>query len=180
MRAPSEAEACYASTKARYSEQCVARLEDSLSPTHWWRALKGPVFGCSSSIPPLQAPGKGLVSDPVCIAELLSSWFDNKQSRVSVELPSTCHHQPGFSRFAFRSGEVCRLLQDLDGSGSVDHSGIFPLLFRETASVLAPKLSRIFRILLSRGVFPRQWRRAVIKPIPKCTCIIFFGFLLPA
>ena len=70
--ARSEKEACYVSAKARYSERCVARLDASLSNGHWWTALNGPVFGSSSGIPPLQAPGRGLVSDPVTKAELLA------------------------------------------------------------------------------------------------------------
>ena len=80
-----------------------------------WR-LKGPVFVSSSDITPLQAPDRGLVSNPVGKAKLLSSWFDCKLSRMAVELPSTCHPRPGFCKFAFRSGEVLRLLRDLDGS----------------------------------------------------------------
>ena len=153
--ARSETEACYVSAKARYSERCVARLDASLSPGHWWKALNGPVFRSSSGIPPLQAPGRGLVSDPVAKAELLSSWFDSKQSRVAVGLPSTCHSRPG-----------TRSLR------------IFLLFFRVTVSLLAPKLSRIIRILLSRGVFPRQWRWAVITTIPKGPLFsLVFGYL---
>ena len=129
VRARSESEVCYASAKARYSEQCVARLDASLTPGDWWRALKGPVFGSSSAILPLQGPGRGLVSNPVGKAEILSSWFDSKQSRVAVVLPSTCHPRPVFCKFAFRSSEVSRLLQDLDGSGSVDPSEFFALFF---------------------------------------------------
>ena len=86
---------------------------------------------------------------------------------MAVELPSTCYPLPVLCKFDFRPSEVSRLLLDLEGSDSVDPSGFFFLFFWETASVLAPKLSLIFRILLSRGVFPRQCRRAVITPIPK-------------
>ena len=74
VSALSEAEACYASAKVRYSEQCVAKIDACMhvSPSHWWRALKGPVFESSTS--------RNLVFIPVCKAELLSSWFDSKQS----------------------------------------------------------------------------------------------------
>ena len=72
-----------------------------------------------------------------------------------------------FCGLAFKSSEILKWLSELDRNGGVDPSGFFPLFFLETASVLAPKLSRIFRILLRRGQFPLQWRRADITPIPK-------------
>ena len=50
------------------------------------RTLKGHVFGAESDIPPLCSPGGAFVSDPVGKAELLSAWFDSKQSRDIVEL----------------------------------------------------------------------------------------------
>ena len=43
--------------------------------------LKGHVFGAESDVPPLCSPGVVLISDPAAKAELLSAWFDSKQSR---------------------------------------------------------------------------------------------------
>ena len=99
-----------------------------------------------------------LVSDPAGKAELLSTWFDSKQSRDIVELPQTCHPRPAFCGIAFRAREVERHLLDLDPNGGVDPSGCFPMFFRKTASVLAPNLSCLFRRLLRGGEFPLEWR----------------------
>ena len=63
--------------------------------------------------------------------------------------------------------EVERYLLDLDPNGGVDPSGCFPMLFQKTASVLAPKLSCLFRRLLRCGEFPLEWRIADVTPIPK-------------
>ena len=41
------------------------------------------------------------------------------------------------------------------------------MFFRETNSVLAPKLSCLFRRLLRGGEFPLEWRIANVTPIPK-------------
>ena len=60
-----------------------------------------------------------------------------------------------------------RHLLDLDPNGGVDPSGCFPMFFRKTASVLAPKLSCLFRRLLRCGEFPLEWRIADVTPIPK-------------
>ena len=56
-------------------------------------------------------------------ADLLSDYFDSKQSRETVDLPLTCHlfHSP--TTFAFRSREVRHLLLDLHPYGGTDPLG---------------------------------------------------------
>ena len=142
-------------------------LDDCASANAWWRILKGHVFGAESDIPPLCSPGGALVSDPAGKAELLSTWFDGKQSRDIVELPQTCHPRPAFCGIAFRACEVERHLLDLDQNGGLDPSGCFPMFFRKPASVLPPKLSCLFRRLLRCGEFPLEWRIVDVTPIPK-------------
>ena len=75
------------------------------------------------------SPGGALVSDPAGKAELLSAWFDSKQSRDIVELPQTSHPRPAFCGDAFRAREVEGHLMDLDPNNGVDPSGCFPMLF---------------------------------------------------
>ena len=41
------------------------------------------------------------------------------------------------------------------------------MFFRKIASILAPKLSCLFRRLLRCGEFPQEWRIADVTPIPK-------------
>jgi hypothetical protein len=112
-------------------------------------------------------PGGALVADPVLKAELLSSFFDSKQSREDIELPHSCHPLPKLTSFAFRSRAVLKLLLGLDSYGGVDPLGFFPLFFKEIAPVFASKLSVIFRCLLRAGSFPACWRCADVVPIPK-------------
>ena len=114
------------------------------------------MFGAESDIPPLCSPGGTLVSDPAEKADLFSTWSDSNQSRDIVELPLTCHPRPAFCGIAFRAREVERHLLDLDPNGRVDPSGCFLMFFRKTASVLAPKLSCLFRRLLCCGEFPLE------------------------
>ena len=68
------------------------------------------MFGLSSSLHPLVGGGGGLVCESVGKADLLSDYFDGKQSRESVDLPLTCHPSPTLTSLAFRSSEVRRLL----------------------------------------------------------------------
>ena len=75
--------------------------------------LKSSVFGLSSSLPPLIGWGGGLVFVSVGKTDLLSDHFDSKLSRVSGDLPLTCHLSPRLATVAFRSSEVRHLLLDL-------------------------------------------------------------------
>ena len=100
-------------------------------------------------------------------ADLLSDHFDGKQSRESVDLQLTCHPYPSLTSFAFRSSEVRRLLIDLEPYGGSDPLGMFPLFFKRTADVLAPRRSVVFRRLVRLGSFPACWRQVNVTPIPK-------------
>ena len=80
MEAPYTANRIYASAKAHYSADCRRNVDECSSANDWWRTLKGHVFGAEPDIPPLCSPGGALVSDPAGKAELLSTWFDSKQS----------------------------------------------------------------------------------------------------
>ena len=42
-------------------------------------------------------------------------YFDGQQFKDSVDLTSSCHHSPRHTFIVFRSSEVRRLLEELDG-----------------------------------------------------------------
>ena len=91
-------------------------------------------------MPPLVSEGGGLVCESVGKADLLSDYFDSKQSREAVDMSLTCHPSPSFTTFPFRSSEVRRLLLDLDPDEGTDPLGMFPLFLNRTAAVMAPVL----------------------------------------
>ena len=53
-------------------------------------------------MPLLVSEGGGLVCESVGKADLLSDYFDSKQSREAVDLPLTCHPSSSLTTFAFR------------------------------------------------------------------------------
>ena len=77
-------------------------------------------------MPPLVGRGGGLVCESVGKADLLSDYFNSKQSRESVDMTPTCHPSPSLATFAFRSSEVKSLLLDLDPCGGTDSLGMSP------------------------------------------------------
>ena len=74
----------------------------------FFSSLKSVVFGLSLSLPLLVGEGGGLVCKLVGKANLLSDYFDSKQS---VDLPLTCKLSLSLTTFAFRSSEVKRLVR---------------------------------------------------------------------
>ena len=149
---------CQVRANETYSEakrQFSVRNRDVLLNAHslhkWLSTLKSAVFCLSSSLPLLVGEGCGLVCESSFgKADLLSDYFDDKQSWEFVDLPLTCLPSPRLTTFAFRSSEVRRLLLDLDHYEGSDTLGMFPLFLKRTADVLAPLLSVVFRRLVCR------------------------------
>ena len=153
------ANAVYAVAMRQFSVRSRDVLMNAQCPHKRWSTLKSAVFcsGSDSSIPPLIGAGGDLVCESVGKADMLSAHFDEKQSRYTVDLPSTCHPFPSLTTFAFRSREVKRLLLDLDSYGGTDPLGMFPLFLKRTAEFLAHRISVVFRLLLRLGSFPVFW-----------------------
>ena len=162
-----DANLVYDTAKRAFKLRCRDKLAQASNSRTWWCTLKESVFGTESSLPPLMKPGGALVADPASKADLLSSFFDSKQSREDIGLPHSCPPKPKLSSFAFRSRAVHKLLLNLDSYGGVDPLGFFPLFFKEIAPVFSSKLSVVFRRLLKEGSFPACWRCANVVPVPK-------------
>ena len=102
---------------------------------------------------PLVNDGGGLVCQSLGKADLLSDHFDSQQSREAVDLPLTYLPSPSISTFAFRSGEVRRLLLDFDPYDGTDPLGMFPFFLKRTANVMEPRPSVVFWRLVRPGSF---------------------------
>ena len=84
-----DANSVYDEARRVYKSRCRDKLAQAANSRTWWCTLKESVFGTESSIPPLMKQGGALVTDPASKADLLNSFFDSKQSRVSIDLPHT-------------------------------------------------------------------------------------------
>ena len=93
----------YSEAKRQFSVRNRDIFMNVYFPHEWWSTLKSAVFGLSSSLPKLVGGGGRLVCMTVGKTDLLSDRFDGTQSRVSVDLPLTCHPSPRLTTFAFRS-----------------------------------------------------------------------------
>ena len=104
----------------------------------------------------------GLVYESVGKADLLSNHFDSKQSGMSVDLPLTWHPSSRLTTFAFRLGEVTRLLLDLYTYAGTDTCIGYVSCFsieNSSCSGPPPRLSVVFWCLVRLGSFPRAGDR---------------------
>ena len=130
-----------------------------------WSLVEVSVFGSSSGIAPLQVPGRGSVCLQGWVFELLV-W----QQTVPAWLLYCRPHVILGLVFVNSPSDIVKFLDcccTWMGVIVVIPLDFRPLFSGDCIGVLALKLSRNFRFLLSRGLFPQQWRRAVITPIPK-------------
>ena len=163
------AKGIFNAAEKRYKESLKRKLDEITQPHLWWTKLKSSIFGSSNaSIPPLLTPDGKLTTIPREKAELLHRAFDAKQSDEDIPLPDTCHPQPALSKFAFRSKDVKKILDNLDNWGGEDPDGFFPLFFKKVSATLSPKLSRFFRFLFRRSIFPDERKLCNTVPVPKC------------
>ena len=162
-----EASVTYSAAEADFHRHARRVLSDCTEPNKWWKTLKSSLFGSNSSMPPLMTSTGAVTNSPRDRVSLLSDVFKSKQCDDALELPPTCFPEVSLSRFAFKSKDVLRLLAELDSYGGLDPNGLLPVFLKRNRTILAPKLSVIFRILLRTGEFPATWRMANVTPIPK-------------
>ena len=79
------------------------------------------------AVPPLLRPNGSLTHCPKEKAALFADVFDGKQSNDSLSMPQSCFPEAELT-FAFRSGEVKKLLLELDPYGGTGPDGIFPFV----------------------------------------------------
>ena len=146
-------------------------VRDTLTGTtnfhKWWSTLKTAFFGMDVAVPPLLRPNGSVTHCPKEKAALFADVFDGKQSNDSLSMPQSCFPEAELTTFAFCSGEVKKLLLELDPYGGTGPDDIFPLFFVKTANYLAPKISILLHKLVRIGGFSMCWRVGNITPIPK-------------
>ncbi len=159
--------AVYRTAESEYFTSAKEKLSTASDPHKWWSTLKSVVFGLRPSLPALLSDTGQLITSPKGKADLLMKHFDSKLCRAPAPTSELPPAMPVLTKLAFRSKEVMRLLLALDSHGGTDPLGMFPMFLKETAAVLAPKLSAVFRRLILTGSFPMCWRNANITAIPK-------------
>ena len=167
VRLRSVANEVYSCAEREYNSGVKETLENATQSHKWWSTLKSALFGIDDGMPPLFKPDGTLTHCPKEKSTLFANVFDEKQSSEEVIVPQYCHPEPKLTTIAFRSREIKNFFLNLDSYGGSGPDGIFPLFFKETADILAPKISVIFRNLARSGCFSLCWRTANVTPTSK-------------
>ena len=160
------AQETYAAAEKEYNGGVRDILIGTTNSHKWWSTLKTALFGVDVAVPPMLRPDGSLAHCPKEMAALFADVFD-KQSNDNLTKPQSCFPEAELTTFAFRSGEVKKLLLEPDPYGGAGTDGIFPLFFIKTANYLAPKISTLLRKLVRIGGFNMCWRVGNITPVPK-------------
>ena len=128
------AQESYAAAEKEYNDGVRDTLIGTTNSHKWWSTLKTALFGVDVAVPPILRPDGSLAHCPKEKAALFADVFDSKQSNDSLTMPQSCFPEAELTTFAFRSGEVKKLLIELEPYGGAGPDGIFPLFFIKTAN----------------------------------------------
>ena len=113
------------------------------------------------------------ITSPVKIANYFSSYFatiGSKLGETQANLQSVCG--PSSSSFTFqfqpvKNSSVLRELKSLKINKGAGLNNIPPRLLKVAADIIAPSLTYIFNLSLTKGIFPQDLKVAKVTPLFK-------------
>ena len=130
----------------------------------------------TTGVSPLRSGGK-LVTDPKAKAEILNNQFFKAFSEgltySEKEFSEKCNIETNNNLFDNMNDIIItdkgieKLLVNLNPSKATGPDGLPPRVLKELSKELAPILGNIFRLSLSTGAVPSDWRHALVSPIFK-------------
>ena len=162
--------------KKEYEISLASSLQNpkQLGPRKWWSTVKRVLgFNPESDIPSIRTENNCIISDNSEKAEEFNQFFlsysniDDSQSSLPDNI-DTC--QSSLGHIQTNCNEVYDILKSLDPTKAVGPDGINPRILKETASSVAPSLTRLFNYSLDCGKFPSSWKKANVTPIHKKNC----------
>ena len=79
-------------------------------------------------------------------------------------LPPTQHSVP---KIEFNTEKLKKILMHLNNKKATDPDGIPEIVLKMCAVELTPILRVLFQYSLEKGIFPENWKSALIQPFPK-------------
>jgi hypothetical protein len=103
--------------------------------------------------------------------EELSVMFRDYYASVSNSTPQSdykdCEHTTFPIKYTTNVMEVLRLLDTIDIKKATGPDNLGAWLIREHSVMLAEPFTMVFNASLKSGVYPKAWKTATIKPLPK-------------
>jgi hypothetical protein len=157
--------------------------EINKNPKRFWSILKNnsksraipngvsiPMTGFGSAVHDQQPPLRSSAAEkPQEIANLFNSYFISVFS-PSAEIileDSPLPDEPYMTELCLTVTEVQATLEALDVTKATGPDGIPAHLLKETASVIAPSICKLFNKSLTLGIVPNEWKNANVVPVFK-------------
>ena len=111
------------------------------------------------------------MSEPKAKAEMLNSFFSRQCSNPSVSqvplLPRSGSQGVQFVFAAIEEQEVSSVLKNLNTLKATGLDRLSTKILQACAAELAAPLTFLFNLSLSKGIYPDQWKEALVNPIYK-------------
>ena len=150
--------------------KCQLLINNPSSRTFWSLSKQITNNFSNSSFPPLFKDESTVATTPSEKASVFlhkfatNSTLDDRAVPSPPSLPLT---EPVIPNFHLSNGVIQLALEQLDVRKASGQDGIQPILLRECSHVLAPILSKLFRLILKTSIYPSSWKHAVVQPVPK-------------
>ena len=157
-------------TKNSFINRKCNNLLSSNSPRDFWHLAKNISNNfSSSSFPPLFQPDGNTSVTSISKAELFANTFARNSTLddsglVPPSPPPSDYIMPDIK---ILRNDVFHALSGLNLRKANGPDGVPPIVLKNCASELTPCLVKLFRLCLSKSVFPSCWKFAHIQPVPK-------------
>jgi len=155
------------SFQSSYTKLRNELADNSLSSKKWWGIVNS-LSGKSgfTDIPVIEHRGTTHISAS-SKANIFCQTFAEKCTLPDASVHSLPQCQQPTSSFAnvhFKPKDIRNILRNLDPAKATGPDEIPTKVLRECAAELASPLSRLFQILFSHCLFPKQWKNARVIP----------------
>jgi hypothetical protein len=144
------------------------------NPRQYWSYVRSKITNTRNSIDMIKTPNE-TIENPSKIAEALSEHFyncfnhnfkdkialnSNIDTKMSSDKDRNLHVEVDFH-------VVKSIIKSLPNKRSEDHDGFSYAILKHGGNILFYQLSRLFKLSLTKGKIPSDWKKSVIFPIKK-------------
>lgn len=163
------------SAKRTYNESVMDKINVfNASDKDWWKLVSstmGKGHGKSKHIPCVKNSDGEHIFEDKDKANAFNMFFSSVSivDDEGMNLPDPPQIEAGDTVFSFEvlEEDVLNHLKKLDPKKAYGPDGISPLFFINSAAILSPILTKLFRRCLSERIFPSEWKKANVIPIFK-------------
>ena len=159
-------------TESNYKQSLALSLQNSqhIQPKQWWHITKQFMGENKDSvIPPMEHNNYTYFDEKEKADAFNKAFLSFSQLNLDqAALPELIYKTDSrLSNIIIHESEVLDILNSLDTSKATGPDGISAKMLKETATSVAPSLTKLFQISLKKGKIPKLWKEANVLPLHK-------------